>query len=55
LTEAVKMMTLTPARIIKIDDKKGSIQEGKDADLVIFDKNIDIFTTISEGNVIYSK
>ncbi|MCE5175597.1 MAG: N-acetylglucosamine-6-phosphate deacetylase [Bacteroidales bacterium] len=55
LTDAVKMMTLTPARIIRINDKKGSIQEGKDADLIIFDNHIDVFTTISEGNVIYSK
>jgi len=55
LTDAVKMMTLTPARIIRIDHKKGSIQEGKDADLIIFDNHIDVFTTISEGNVIYSK
>jgi N-acetylglucosamine-6-phosphate deacetylase len=53
LVEAVKMITLTPARIIKIDNKKGSIKEGKDADIIIFDENINISTTIIEGNVIY--
>lgn len=53
LTEAIKMMTLTPARIIGIDDSKGSIKEGKDADLIILDKNIIVSTTITEGNVIY--
>lgn len=53
LVEAVKMMTLTPARILKIDQQKGSIQKGKDADFVIFDDNIHVSHTISEGNVIY--
>jgi len=52
LSEAIKMMTLTPARIMKIDKDKGSIKEGKDADLIIFDKNINVSTIIIEGNVI---
>lgn len=54
LLDTIKMMTLTPAKIMKIDDKKGSICKGKDADLVIFDKDIRVLTTIIEGNVIYS-
>ena len=53
LVDAVKMMTLTPARILKIDQRKGSIQKGKDADFVIFDNNIHVSHTILEGNVIY--
>lgn len=53
LVDAVKMMTLTPARIMKIDKQKGSIQKGKDADFVIFDENIHVSHTIIEGNVIY--
>ncbi|HBG42070.1 MAG TPA: N-acetylglucosamine-6-phosphate deacetylase [Porphyromonadaceae bacterium] len=53
LVDAVKMMTLTPARIIKTDQTKGSIAPGKDADLVIFDETIHVLTTILEGNVIY--
>ncbi|MFA5651143.1 MAG: N-acetylglucosamine-6-phosphate deacetylase [Proteiniphilum sp.] len=53
LVDAVKMMTLTPARILKIDNQKGSIQKGKDADFVIFDNNIHVSHTILEGNVIY--
>lgn len=55
LVDAVKMITLTPAKIMKIDNKKGSIRRGKDADLVIFDENIKVLTTIIEGNVIYTK
>jgi N-acetylglucosamine-6-phosphate deacetylase len=53
LVESVKMMTLTPARIMNIDDRKGSIEVGKDADLVIFDGNINILYTIIDGKVIY--
>lgn len=53
LVEAVRMMTLTPARILKIDQHKGSIKEDKDADFVIFDNHINVSHTILEGNVIY--
>ena len=55
LAGAVRMMTLTPARILRVDDRKGSLAEGKDADIVIFDQHIHIKTTISEGHVIYSE
>ncbi len=53
LVEAVRMMTLTPARIMQIDRQKGSIMEDKDADFVIFDDHIHVSHTILEGNVIY--
>jgi N-acetylglucosamine-6-phosphate deacetylase len=53
LVEAVRMMTLTPARIMQIDREKGSVKEGKDADFVIFDDHIHVSHTIIEGNVIY--
>jgi len=53
LLEAVKMMTLTPARIMKVDNRKGSLVAGKDADIVIFDQNIHIEKTIIKGRVIY--
>ena len=36
LVEAVRMASLTPARVIGVDDRKGSIEAGKDADLAIF-------------------
>lgn len=54
LRDAVKMMTSTPARILKIDGRKGSLETGKDADIVIFDDNINITNTISKGYVIYN-
>lgn len=54
LTDAVRMMTETPARIIGIDHKKGAISVGMDADLVLFDDNINICMTIVEGNIVYN-
>jgi len=55
LMDAIRMMTITPARIMKIDNKKGSIAVGKDADLVIFDDDITIHTTIVEGEIVYNR
>jgi len=55
LIDAVRMMTSTPARIMGIDDRKGSVVAGKDADMVIFDRNITIDKTIINGKIVYSK
>jgi N-acetylglucosamine-6-phosphate deacetylase len=53
LIEAVRMASETPARIMKISDKKGSLEKGKDADIVIFDDDIQIDTTIVNGEIVY--
>lgn len=53
LTDAVKMMTLTPAVMMGIDNHKGRIAPGYDADIVIFDKNINVKHTIVKGNKVY--
>lgn len=53
LIDAVKMITLTPARIMNVHGQKGSLAAGKDADLVIFDQNINIEKTIVGGQIIY--
>lgn len=54
LADAVKMASLTPARILGLGRVKGSIDVGKDADLVVFDENIDVRMTIVEGQIVYS-
>lgn len=38
-TEALKLVTINPAKQLRIDDWVGSIETGKDADLVIYDKH----------------
>lgn len=37
--EAWKMVTINPARLLHLDDRTGSIREGKDADLVLWNNN----------------
>ncbi len=53
LADAIQMITATPARVMGIDNKKGSIVIGKDADFVIFDENIEVSHTIINGKVVY--
>lgn len=55
LEDAVKMASLTPANIIGIGDRKGSLVAGKDADIVIFDEEINILRTMVAGKSIYEK
>lgn len=53
IPEAVKMMTENPARIMGVFASKGSLEAGKDADVVVFDDNINISKTIVGGRVIF--
>ena len=53
ITDAVKMLTTTPARIINVSDTKGELIAGKDADIVIFDGDFTIQKTIIQGKVVY--
>jgi len=51
LAEAVRMLTHTPARVMGIDGRKGSLEPGRDADLVAFDEGIRIGLVMVEGEV----
>src|SRR5882762_1927116 len=55
LIDAVRMITRTPARILEVSDKKGSLASGKDADIVIFDNTIRIETTMIGGRIVYDR
>jgi len=52
LVEAVNAVTKIPAQ--KLGVKKGELKEGYDADIVIFDENFSIISTIIGGEVKYS-
>ena len=54
LYEIIKMASYNGAKYCKVDNKKGQIKENFDADLVVFDENIDIKITIIGGKVVYS-
>ena len=49
--EALRMITLNPAWIIGVDDKVGSLDVGKDADLVIW--NMDPLSTYARAEKVY--
>jgi N-acetylglucosamine-6-phosphate deacetylase len=51
LPGAVAMASLNPARVLGIDGRKGSLEAGKDADIVIFGRDLKIRRTIVKGKV----
>lgn len=53
LEEVLAALTLNPARQIHVDDRKGSIAEGKDADVVILSDNLEILATFVKGMKVY--
>ncbi len=53
LYECVNGATLNPANVIGIADKKGSLEVGKDADIIITDNKFDIQKTIIGGEIRY--
>lgn len=52
LEDAVRMASETPARIIGIADRKGTLQKGKDADIVILDKDTNVRCVFSYGEIV---
>jgi N-acetylglucosamine-6-phosphate deacetylase len=55
LAKAIQMASLNPARVIGVDDRKGSLEPGKDADLVVIDEEAEVYVTMVRGQVVYSR
>lgn len=58
LEEGYRSITIYPARICGVDDRVGSLETGKDADIAVFDGNpMEVFTktlyTIINGEIVY--
>ncbi len=51
--EAVKMASETPAKMLRLN--KGVIKEGYDADLAILDDDLNVITTIVNGQIVYTR
>jgi N-acetylglucosamine-6-phosphate deacetylase len=49
LDEAVRMLTLYPARLLGLESRKGIIAAGADADLVFLDSNLQISRVVTRG------
>lgn len=50
MIDVFRMVSETPAKIMGIFDRKGSIEEGKDADIMMFDDDIDLTYVMQMGN-----
>jgi len=53
LRTAIKMATINPALAINIDKNKGSLEPGKDADIIIIDKEVNVYVTIVKGKIVH--
>ncbi len=49
LPQAVRMASLTPARVIGVDQRKGSLEAGKDADIAVFNEDFSTWGTLING------
>ncbi|MDE5709742.1 N-acetylglucosamine-6-phosphate deacetylase [Bacteroides sp.] len=52
LEDALRMASETPARIMGVYDRKGSLQKDKDADILILDKELNVRAVWQQGNLI---
>ena len=52
LADAVRMVSETPARIMNVYDRKGSLQKGKDADIIVMDEDLKIRAVWAMGKLV---
>ena len=52
LADAVRMVSETPARIMGVYDRKGSLQKGKDADIIVMDEDLKIRAVWAMGKLV---
>ena len=52
LEDAIRMASETPSKIMGVYDRKGSLQRGKDADLMILDDKLDIRGVWAMGKLV---
>ena len=55
LTDAIDMATINVARHMKIDNITGSIKLGNNADFAVVDKDLNVYMTIVNGQIVYKK
>lgn len=53
LAEAINTATQNPARILGLQDRKGTVEVGKDADLVLLEDDLSVYATILGGQLVY--
>ncbi|HUV16560.1 MAG TPA: N-acetylglucosamine-6-phosphate deacetylase [Pelolinea sp.] len=51
--DAIRMASINPAKVIGMDSQVGSIDEGKDADIIVIDDDIKVYLTMIRGKICY--
>jgi beta-aspartyl-dipeptidase (metallo-type) len=54
-SDILKIVTSNVARVLGIEDRKGSIEVGKDADLIVFNKDYEIEMVFAHGQIMVEK
>ena len=55
LEDAIKMASINPARVIGASEFVGSLEIGKQADLTVVDEDLNVYLTMVNGKMIYSR
>ena len=55
LEDACRMASETPAKIMKVYDRKGSLEAGKDADIIMLDPNLELTYVMQMGHEVVNK
>jgi len=53
--DAVHMASRNPARLLGLDGERGTIDVGKRADLVVFDRRFQVVMTFVDGKLVYQR
>jgi N-acetylglucosamine-6-phosphate deacetylase len=51
LTDCIRMMSATPARVVGLDRELGTIHPGKRADFVVFDDDVNVYGVMVGGKL----
>ena len=55
MADAIRMASETPAHIMGVSDRKGSLQKGKDADILVLDDNLNVRAVWAMGQLVVDK
>lgn len=55
IVEAIRMTSLTPARVMGLDRHKGSLESRKDADIALFNEDLTVWRTMIHGQWSYTE
>lgn len=55
IEDVIEMTSVNPAKQLNIFHRKGSLAQGKDADIVILDEQLNVFMTVCRGSIAFNR